>query len=119
MRVVFAKVRLAEVLRSLAIPLLSPLAREVTGGARSVSPHRDRGGFTRAGAVGISGERVLVIDDEPQIRRALNSALVAHGYAITIAENGVTALRAIAPRAPDAVVVDLVMPCVDGFDVLC
>ena len=66
----------------------------------------------------MSGERVLVIDDEPQIRRALNSALTAHGYAVAVAEDGATALDTIASWAPDAVVLDLVMPGVDGFDVL-
>ena len=86
--------------------------------ARSVSPSRDRGGPIREGAGGMSGERVLVVDDEPQIRRALNSALTAHGYAVAVAEDGATALETIASWAPDAVVLDLVMPGVDGFDVL-
>jgi two-component system KDP operon response regulator KdpE len=66
----------------------------------------------------MSGERVLVVDDEPQIRRALSSALTAHGYAVAVAEDGATALETIATWAPDAVVLDLVMPGVDGFDVL-
>ena len=66
----------------------------------------------------MSGERVLVVDDEPQIRRALNSALTAHGYTVAVAEDGVTALETIASWAPDAVVLDLVMPGVDGFEVL-
>ena len=66
----------------------------------------------------MSGERVLVVDDEPQIRRALNSALTAHGYAVAVAEDGATALETIASWTPDAVVLDLVMPGVDGFDVL-
>jgi two-component system KDP operon response regulator KdpE len=66
----------------------------------------------------MSGERVLVVDDEPQIRRALKSALTAHGYVVAVAENGAAALETIASWAPDAVVLDLVMPGVDGFDVL-
>ena len=66
----------------------------------------------------MNGERVLVVDDEPQIRRALNSALTAHGYDVALAEDGATALEAIATWAPDAVVLDLVMPGVDGFEVL-
>jgi two-component system KDP operon response regulator KdpE len=66
----------------------------------------------------MSGERVLVVDDEPQIRRALNSALTAHGYAVAMAEDGATALETIASWAPDAIVLDLVMPGVDGFEVL-
>ncbi len=44
----------------------------------------------------MSGERVLVVDDEPQIRRALRSALTAHGYEVAVAEDGVAALEAIA-----------------------
>ncbi|MGH2614207.1 MAG: response regulator [Thermomicrobiales bacterium] len=64
------------------------------------------------------GERVLVIDDEPQIRRALRTALAAHGYTVAVAEDGPTGLEVIATWAPDAVVLDLVMPGLDGFEVL-
>lgn len=66
----------------------------------------------------MSGERVLIVDDEPQIRRAVQSALAAHGYTVAIAEDGKTALEAIASWAPEAVVLDLVMPGVDGYEVL-
>jgi len=64
------------------------------------------------------GARVLVIDDEPQIRRALQTALTAHGYLVETAENGSLGLAAIATWAPDVVVLDLVMPVMDGFEVL-
>lgn len=66
----------------------------------------------------MSGERVLVIDDEPQIRRALRTALGAHGYVVEVAIDGAAGLEAIAAWAPDAVVLDLVMPGLDGFEVL-
>ena len=66
----------------------------------------------------MSGERILVVDDEPQMRRALRNALTAHGYEVTVAEDGATALEAIATWAPDAIVLDLVMPGIDGFEVL-
>jgi two-component system KDP operon response regulator KdpE len=66
----------------------------------------------------MSGERVLVVDDAKQIRRALRSALEAHGYAVAVAEDGREALETIATWAPDAIVLDLVMPGVDGFEVL-
>jgi two-component system KDP operon response regulator KdpE len=62
--------------------------------------------------------RILVIDDEPQIRRALQTSLTAHGYTVETAENGNLGLAAIATWAPDAVVLDLVMPVMDGFEVL-
>jgi two-component system KDP operon response regulator KdpE len=60
----------------------------------------------------------MVIDDEPQIRRALQTALTAHGYTVEVAADGATGLEAIATWAPDAVVLDLVMPGMDGFEVL-
>jgi two-component system KDP operon response regulator KdpE len=66
----------------------------------------------------MSGDRILVVDDEPQIRRALQSALTAHDYAVALAEDGASGLEAIATWAPDAVILDLVMPGVDGFEVL-
>ena len=66
----------------------------------------------------MSGERVLVVDDEPQIRRALRTALVGHGYQAEVAEDGETALAMLAARVPDVMVLDLMMPGVDGFEVL-
>lgn len=66
----------------------------------------------------MSGERILIVDDEPQIRRALRTALVGHGYDVEIAEDGESALTLLAARPADAVVLDLVMPGVDGFEVL-
>ena len=66
----------------------------------------------------MSGERVLVVDDEPQIRRALRSALDAHGYVVAVAADGSAALETIATWAPDAIVLDLIMPGTDGFEVL-
>jgi len=66
----------------------------------------------------MSGERVLVVDDEPQIRRALRTGLLGHGYQVDVAENGEEALTMLATQPPDVVVLDLVMPHVDGFEVL-
>jgi two-component system KDP operon response regulator KdpE len=66
----------------------------------------------------VSGQRVLVVDDEPQIRRALRTALGGHGYEVEVAEGGEAALAAIAAHPPDAVVLDLMMPEVDGFEVV-
>ncbi|MBA3415697.1 MAG: response regulator, partial [Chloroflexia bacterium] len=66
----------------------------------------------------MSGERVLVVDDEPQMRRALRTGLEGHGYLVDLAADGQEALVAIASRVPDVVVLDLVMPVLDGFAVL-
>ena len=66
----------------------------------------------------MSGERVLVVDDEPQIRRALRTGLLGHGYEVEVAEDGESALAMLAARLPDLVVLDLMMPGLDGFEVL-
>jgi two-component system, OmpR family, KDP operon response regulator KdpE len=62
--------------------------------------------------------RILVVDDEPQIRRALKTTLTAHGFEVETAEDGDDALVRIATWTPDAIVLDLVMPGKDGFEVL-
>ena len=60
--------------------------------------------------------RILVIDDEPQITRVLRSALVANGYVVEIAGDGVIALEKLAAWAPDMVITDLAMPRMDGVE---
>lgn len=62
--------------------------------------------------------RVLVVDDEPQILRALRINLAARGYEVTTAVDGASALRAAAERQPEVVVLDLGLPDMDGTEVL-
>jgi two-component system, OmpR family, KDP operon response regulator KdpE len=66
----------------------------------------------------MSGERVLIVDDEAPIRRALQIALTGHGYEVELAADGTDALVQIASRTPDAVILDLVLPRVDGLTAL-
>lgn len=66
----------------------------------------------------MSGQRILVVDDEPEIRRFLKLALEAAGYEPVMADTGAAALKAAATRAPDAVVLDLGLPDRDGKEVL-
>jgi two-component system KDP operon response regulator KdpE len=61
---------------------------------------------------------VLVVDDEPQIRRALATNLRARGYDVEVAEDGETALELAARHHPDAVVLDLGLPGISGVDVI-
>ena len=61
---------------------------------------------------------ILVVDDEPQIHRFLTPALAASGYATLRAERGDEALRLAASRAPDAILLDLGLPDMDGHEVL-
>lgn len=62
--------------------------------------------------------RVLVVDDEPQILRAVRAALRGHGYDVRTATDGEDALDQIALHPPDIVILDLVMPGKSGFDVV-
>ena len=62
--------------------------------------------------------RILVVDDEPQIHRFLSPALDAAGFEPVRVETGREALSEIARRPPDAVVLDLGLPDMDGQDVL-
>jgi len=62
--------------------------------------------------------RILVIDDEPQIHRFLGPALEAAGYEPLRADTATQGLAAIASRAPDAVILDLGLPDMDGKDAL-
>ena len=62
--------------------------------------------------------RVLVCDDEPQIRRALGVNLRARGYQVDLAETGEEALELAARHHPDVVVLDLGLPGIDGVEVI-
>jgi two-component system KDP operon response regulator KdpE len=62
--------------------------------------------------------RVLVVDDEPQIRRALDINLRARGYDVDLAPDGERALDVAAKAHPDVVVLDLGLPGIDGVDVI-
>lgn len=62
--------------------------------------------------------RVLVIDDEPQIRKLLKVALAAHGYDIHEAVTGADAVMQVANIKPDLVILDLGLPDMDGKEVM-
>ncbi|MCW6004420.1 response regulator [Micromonospora sp. CPCC 205371] len=62
--------------------------------------------------------RILVVDDDPQILRALRINLRARGYDVDVAPDGADALRIAAAGKPDLVVLDLGLPDMDGVDVI-
>ena len=64
------------------------------------------------------GLRVLVIDDEPQIRKLLKVSLAAHGYDIHEAVTGADAVVQVANIKPDLVILDLGLPDMDGKEVM-
>src|ERR1700758_3734555 len=65
----------------------------------------------------MSGPRVLVVDDEQQILRALRTSLRGAGYEVETAATAESALAAAAMRPPEAVILDLVLPDGSGVDV--
>jgi two-component system KDP operon response regulator KdpE len=65
----------------------------------------------------MSGQRVLVVDDEPQILRAVSANLRGAGYDVDTASTGEDALANAAMRPPDAVILDLVLPDKSGTEV--
>ena len=60
---------------------------------------------------------VLIVDDEEQNRTLLRDPLEAHGHTITEAENGLQALEKVVEHAPDVILLDLMMPGMNGFEV--
>jgi two-component system, OmpR family, KDP operon response regulator KdpE len=61
---------------------------------------------------------ILVVDDEPAIRRLLRTSLIAQGFRVTEAADGTEALAAITGGGVDVVVLDLGLPDIDGLDVI-
>ena len=64
------------------------------------------------------GRTILLVEDEPQIRRLLRTALAAHGYRLIESSTGEDGLQQAATRLPDLVIVDLGLPDLDGVDVI-
>ncbi|WP_329562611.1 response regulator transcription factor [Kitasatospora sp. NBC_01266] len=64
-----------------------------------------------------NGLRVLVVDDDPEVRAAVADALAVEGYAVRGAADGLAALSELADWQPDAMVLDLMMPVLDGLAV--
>jgi two-component system response regulator MprA len=63
------------------------------------------------------GARLLVVDDDSEVREALSRALKLEGFAVTVAKDGAAALAAVRDDEPDALVLDVAMPGIDGLAV--
>ncbi len=62
-------------------------------------------------------ERILVVEDDRRIRDMVRRGLIFEGYSVTIAENGEEGLRMARESMPDAVILDLMLPGIDGLEV--
>ncbi|MER5777579.1 response regulator transcription factor [Streptomyces sp. NPDC002039] len=65
----------------------------------------------------MSRQRILVVDDEPEVRAAVQDGLAVEGYEVRGAADGLAALSEVAAWEPDAVVLDVMMPVLDGLGV--
>jgi two-component system, OmpR family, response regulator len=65
----------------------------------------------------VTGEHLLIVDDEENLRSMLAAALQHHGFEVSTAANGRQALEAIPKDRPDLVLLDVMMPDLDGFEV--
>jgi two-component system response regulator MprA len=70
-----------------------------------------------AGSRDLDGRQLLVVDDEPPMRTALKRALELDGYEVVLAPDGTAGLESAAELSPDLVVLDVLMPGVDGLEV--
>jgi two-component system KDP operon response regulator KdpE len=64
----------------------------------------------------LNAANILVVDDEPQIRRVMRTTLTSHGYVITEAKTGEEALESIRKQRPDLVLMDVNMPGMGGIE---
>jgi DNA-binding response OmpR family regulator len=63
------------------------------------------------------GAKILVVDDDPEIREAISLILEANGYKVVTAQDGIDGLDKLKVDKPDLMILDLLMPRLDGFGV--
>ena len=61
---------------------------------------------------------ILLVEDEPMLRELMHLELMGHGFEVTLARNGQEAIDVIGDCVPDLILLDLLMPKVDGYGVL-
>src|SRR5437588_1866589 len=101
-----------------ASPVSRPQPRVVRGDWRSRIRHRpDPGGGAGGGSHTALAPRILLVDDESSIRTICRVNLESDGLAVTEAVDGRAALEAVRQQQPELVLLDVMMPDVDGWQV--
>src|SRR5438045_1299328 len=87
-------------------------------GQRAIPPDRTRSGVPQVARVyRCLDVRILVVDDERAVREALDRALRLEGFEVALAPDGERALQVLGDARPDAIVLDVLMPGLDGLEV--
>ncbi|BCL83469.1 Hpt domain-containing protein [Ktedonobacteria bacterium brp13] len=73
---------------------------------------------TSTGVGGERGKHILVVDDSPSVRRVVSTMLKQNGWAVQMARDGVEALEMISNETPAAVLLDVEMPRMDGYELI-
>jgi CheY-like chemotaxis protein len=101
-------------------PVVEPFLEEIMRQARELHGSAGTGGFSDSvkkwGRL-FMAKNVLIVDDEPNIVLSLKFLIAQEGYEVRTATNGEEALLALAERVPDLVLLDVMMPKPDGFEV--
>lgn len=66
----------------------------------------------------LEAKKILIIEDEPALRRSVQFRLTKEGYDVTVAKDGEEGILAVAEKKPDLILLDLILPKVNGFDIL-
>jgi chemotaxis protein histidine kinase CheA/ActR/RegA family two-component response regulator len=66
----------------------------------------------------VSGKHILVVDDSPSVRRVVGNMLKQHGWEVQVARDGIEALEMITNETPAAVLLDIEMPRMDGYELM-
>src|SRR5207237_3836262 len=74
--------------------------------------------LSRSGRGGAAGPLVLIVDDDPGLRRYVRASLENEGYTVREAANAEEGLAAVEDEAPDLILLDVMMPKVDGWEML-
>jgi DNA-binding response OmpR family regulator len=100
--------------------LTPALARDSmrSGALRVPNGHAERSEIGSETGARMSAGRVLVVDDEPEVRQLLEEFLTVKGYDVAVAEDGAQALEAVERFHPQVVLLDMTMPGMDGQETL-